>query len=199
MIIPLGDWIILEACQQLKKWQNRYQADPPLRMSINVSSRQFMHAGFVDKIAEVIEAIKLKGENIAIEVTESIIMDDIEKAVETMSRLKNLGVHVHIDDFGVGYSSLSYLHSFPVSALKVDKSFVSNMHVSPENREIIKTIVSLAKALNLKVIAEGVETLKQLAEMRELQCLYAQGYFFSKPMPAEDIQEWMKQDEFLEV
>jgi len=153
-------------------------------MSINVSSRQFMHAGFVDKIAEVIEAIKLKGENIAIEVTESIIMDDIEKAVETMSGLKNLGVHVHIDDFGVGYSSLSYLHSFPVSALKVDRSFVSNMHVSPENREIIKTIVSLAKALNLKVIAEGVETLKQLAEMRELQCLYAQGYFFSKPMPA---------------
>ncbi len=196
MIIPLGDWIIMEACQQLKKWQNCYQTDPPLHMSVNVSSKQFMHDDFVDKTAAVLEAVNLRGECIAIEVTESIIMDDIEKAVETMSRLKGLGVHVHIDDFGVGYSSLSYLHSFPVSALKVDRSFVSNLHAAPENREIIKTIVSLANALNLTVIAEGVETLKQLSEMKDLHCLYAQGYFFSKPLPAEEIQEWMKQFEF---
>jgi len=199
MIISLGDWILLEACLQLKKWQDQYQTDTPLHMSVNVSSRQFMHAGFIDKIAALLEEVKIKRGCVAIEVTESIIMDDIEKAVETMSSLKDLGVHVHIDDFGVGYSSLSYLHSFPVSALKVDRSFVSNLHVGAENREIIKTIVSLAKALNLKVIAEGVETLKQLSEMRDLNCLYAQGYLFSKPMRAEEVGEWMKQFEFLSV
>jgi diguanylate cyclase (GGDEF)-like protein/PAS domain S-box-containing protein len=199
MIISLGDWILMEACLQLKKWQDQFQTDTPLHMSVNVSSRQFMHPGFIDKIAALLEELKIKKGCVAIEVTESIIMDDIEKAVETMSRLKDLGVHVHIDDFGVGYSSLSYLHSFPVSALKVDRSFVSNLHVGAENREIIKTIVSLAKALNLKVIAEGVETLKQLSEMRDLNCLYAQGYLFSKPMRAEEVGEWMKQFEFLSV
>jgi diguanylate cyclase (GGDEF)-like protein/PAS domain S-box-containing protein len=172
MIIPLSKWIIRESCGQLSSWRKRHSFSTAIMMSINVTSRLLLLPGFVDFVAACLREQRLEPECIVLEITESVLLDRTRVAEDTLTRLQKLGVNIHIDDFGTGYSSLSYLHNFPVNALKIDRSFIAKMSGSSENQEIIKTIITLAHTLNLKVIAEGLEHASQLSAIRGLDCHY---------------------------
>ncbi len=199
LIVPMSDWILREACRQIRAWQQRFPSMPALRVSVNVSSRLLLQPGFADSIAKALDAESLHAGSLAIEVTESMIMEHTNAALETMARLQAMGVHIHIDDFGTGYSSLSYLHSFPINALKIDRSFISRMSANSENQEIVRTIIALAQNLKLDVIAEGVELDHQLTTLKGLDCRYGQGYIFSKPLPADASEAWMRSEKVLAV
>jgi len=197
-INPIGKWILESACRQLQKWQ-QMKKDLPLMMSVNLSGKQFAQGNLVEQIVEVLKATGLEPKQLKLEITESVVMDNVEAATEMLKRLRNLGVQLSIDDFGTGYSSLSYLHRLPIDTLKVDRSFVMLMTNNNENAEIVRTIVMLAKSLGMAVIAEGVETKEQMEILRELGCEYGQGYYFSKPLePAqalkfvENMNHWQK-------
>lgn len=191
LIFPLSNWIIRESCIQIKTWQKKYPVHPELRMSVNISSKLLLQPGFAESIQATLLEQNLEPGSLAIEITESVIMEHPDRAVETMTKLQDMGVHIHIDDFGTGYSSLSYLHSFPVNALKIDRSFIAKMTVNCDNQEIIKTIIALAQNLKLEVIAEGLEQNHQLSAIRDLECGFGQGFLFSKPLPPEAIEHWI--------
>lgn len=191
LIVPIGQWIIEECCSQLKRWQDKYETDPPLRVSVNISTKQLSQADLIVKISNVLRTTGIDPRCLALEITESIIMENSEAANEMMLQLKEMGVHIHIDDFGTGYSSLSYIHRFPANALKIDRSFVNKMSSSKEKMEIIRTIITLAHSLDMNVIAEGVELDDQLSQFKELKCRYGQGFLFAKPMCAEDIDSFI--------
>ncbi|MEI6213006.1 MAG: EAL domain-containing protein [Desulfuromonadales bacterium] len=194
MITRIGEWILREACRELGILQKRFPADPPLKMSINISSKQFSQENLADLVAKVLQESGIVPSSLAIEITESMLMENIEVAIATMDRLRAMGVHIHIDDFGTGYSSLSYLHSLPIDALKIDRSFINKLTAKGENQEIIVSIISLAKSLNFDVIAEGVELDHQLEQMKGLECQFGQGFLFSKPMEPGDIDAWLRQE-----
>ena len=183
LIIPLGQWVLEEACRQAYKWQTRYASNFPLRIFVNISSRQFWHPELVQDVSRTLQKAKLKPNTLSLEITESSMMEDTPSTLVALHQLKRLGVKVAIDDFGTGYSSLSYLRRLPVDFLKVDRSFVSGLGKNSEDREILSAIVRLAHALRLKVVAEGVENAEQLAHLRELGSDLAQGYHFSRPLP----------------
>lgn len=182
LIIPIGAWILKEACHQIRTWQQQFPADPPLMISINLSGKQFVQPDLVDSIRALLQATGLAPRNVKLEITESVLMDDAASATTILGQLRTLGTRLGLDDFGTGYSSLSYLHHFPFDTLKIDRSFVSRIGAEGENAEIVKTIVTLAHSLNLEVIAEGIETVEQLDHLRGLGCEYGQGHFFSKPI-----------------
>ena len=171
-------------------WRKHHPADPPLYVSINVSSKHFSHASFVGHVKDALEASGVDPECVTIELTESLAMNDVVATGQTMSQLQELGVKLSIDDFGTGYSSLSYLRRFPVDTLKIDQSFVKTMDA--ENYAIITTIVGLARNLDLKVIAEGVETTDQHQLLRLAGCGSAQGYLFAEPMPAGSVGSFVE-------
>jgi diguanylate cyclase (GGDEF)-like protein len=193
LIYQIGDWIMREACRELKLLQVRYPAQPQLSMSINISSRQFSQQDLVGILSQFLAETSLDPHTLVLEITESMIMENVDAAVETMKRLRNMGIHLHIDDFGTGHSSLSYLQLFPVSALKIDRSFVNKLTTNGENQEIITHIVALAKNLHFEVIAEGVEMEHQLANIRNLHCGYGQGFLFARPMAFNAIDVWMRE------
>ncbi|MEG4121595.1 EAL domain-containing protein [Microcoleus sp. N9_B4] len=186
-IVPLGEWVLEEACRQLGLWEGMFDFDQPLIMSVNLSGKQFAQPDLVDRIQVILETTGLSAESLKLEITESVVMDDVESAIAVLKQMKGLNVKLGIDDFGTGYSSLSYLSRFPTDTLKVDKSFVGRMELESEgeNVAIVRTIVALAHALGMDVIAEGVETAAQLAKLRSIGCEYGQGYFFAKPLPSE--------------
>jgi EAL domain-containing protein (putative c-di-GMP-specific phosphodiesterase class I) len=187
-IIPLGEWVLEEACRQLRLWEGMFDFDRPLIMSVNLSGKQFAQPDLVDRLKAILAATGLSAESLKLEITESVVMDDVESAIGVLKQMKALNVKLGIDDFGTGYSSLSYLSRFPTDTLKVDKSFVGLMELGEgENVAIVRTIVTLAHALGMDVIAEGVETAAQLARLRAIGCEYGQGYFFAKPLPSEDV------------
>ena len=192
LIFQIGEWILNEACSQLRSWRSQYPMHAGLRMSLNISSRQFLQSDLVQKIGQALQKNALDASNLTIEITESMIMENIDSAVEALKQLQAMGVHIHIDDFGTGYSSLSYLQRFPVNALKIDRSFVDKMHIDKENLEIVKAIVSLAGNLKLDLIAEGLEKTDQLVRLRELNCAYGQGFLLSRPMDAAAAESWMQ-------
>ncbi|MEG4286240.1 EAL domain-containing protein [Microcoleus sp. A006_D1] len=187
-IVPLGEWVLEEACRQLRLWEGMFDFDRPLIMSVNLSGKQFAQPDLVDRIQAILAATGLNAESLKLEITESVVMDDVESAIAVLKHMKALNVKLGIDDFGTGYSSLSYLSRFPTDTLKVDKSFVGRMELESEgeNVAIVRTIVTLAHALGMDVIAEGVETAAQLSRLRAIGCEYGQGYFFAKPLPSED-------------
>ncbi|MEM9003539.1 MAG: EAL domain-containing protein [Cyanobacteria bacterium P01_F01_bin.86] len=185
MIIPLGEWILKAACQQIKIWNQKFP-QRSLKMSINLSRRQFDQSDLWYKIGSILSQSDLPGASIQFEITESMIMRDVEAAHALMMRLKELGIQLAIDDFGTGYSSLSYLHRFPTDTLKIDRSFVSRMENSSEDREIVHTIIELGHKLDMNLVAEGVSSSKQLALLKEANCQFGQGYYFSKPLPADE-------------
>lgn len=184
VIIPLGYWVLREACRQMRVWQLQF-SDDSLTISVNLSSKQFLQSDLVAQISQVLRETGLDSRCLKLEITESVIMENLESATSMLIQLKDLGCELHMDDFGTGYSSLSYLHRFPLDLLKIDRSFISRMDTSGKELEIVRAIVTLAHNLNINVIAEGLETAEQLAQLRALQCKYAQGYFFSKPVGQE--------------
>ena len=194
LINNIGDWIFREACRQLGTWQRQYPRNPPLKMSMNISGKQFSQPDLATKLEAILQEAGIAADTIALEITESMIMENIDNAVETMGRLRGLGFHIHIDDFGTGYSSLSYLHRFPVTALKIDRTFINKLTSSGENKEIITSIISLANSLKLDVIAEGVELNHQLTHIKDLRCEFGQGYLFSKPGESSAIDEWIRSE-----
>jgi EAL domain-containing protein (putative c-di-GMP-specific phosphodiesterase class I) len=187
LIIPLGRWVLQEACRTLQAVNAARPGEPPLAVNVNLSPRQFRQADLVEQVRAVLEATGLPPACLRLEITEGTVMEHAEPAMATLAELRALGVQVHLDDFGTGYSSLSYLPRFQIDTLKIDRSFVSGMGGQDENAEIVGVIVTLAHNLGLEVIAEGVETPEQLAMLRDLQCGQVQGYLFSRPVAAEDV------------
>jgi len=184
-IIEVGKWVLREACLQLKSWQEKFPFHRSLSVSVNLSLKQFMQPDLVDQIMSVLQETNLDPRMLKLELTESIVMENVVAATVMLQQLRALGVEIGIDDFGTGYSSLSYLHRLPINSLKIDGSFVTGMVENEDNAEIIKTIVTLAKSLRMSVIAEGVETFEQLTKLRLLKCDAGQGFLFSKPTDAE--------------
>ena len=193
LIYQIGAWILHEACRELKLLQVRYPAQPPLNMSINISGRQFSQQDLIGILSGFLTETGVDPHTLILEITESMIMENVEAAVETMKRLRNMGIQIHIDDFGTGHSSLSYLQLFPVSALKIDRSFINKLTANGDNQEIITHIVALAKSLNFEVIAEGVEMEHQLVNVKNLHCGYGQGFLFARPMAFNAIDVWMQE------
>lgn len=185
LIVPLGWWVLREACRQMRAWQQQALTHLPLTISVNISGKQFAQPNLVKEIQQILQETGLDASSLKLEITESVLVDKTEAAVAILKQLKALGIGLSIDDFGTGYSSLSYLHQMPIDTLKIDRSFVNNVDCDPEKIEIIRTIVGLAWNLGMNVVAEGVETKKQMYQLRALKCDYGQGYFFSRPVDAK--------------
>jgi diguanylate cyclase (GGDEF)-like protein/PAS domain S-box-containing protein len=186
LILPLGLWVLNEAVGQLGRWQLSPQGNAALTISVNLSCRQFLQPDLVYQVERILLETGLDPRCLKMEITESVIMEQVETAPAALARLKSLGVRLAMDDFGKGYSSLSYLHQFPFDTLKIDRSFIARIGSGGENAEIVRTIVSLANGLGLDVVAEGVETASQLAVLRELGCQFGQGYLLSRALSGED-------------
>ncbi len=190
LILPIGRWVLNEACAQMKVWE-KIQPNPPLYVTVNVSSRQFTMGDVAKDIRTALEKNGLAPSRLKIEITESLLIDRIDSAQEAIAAITAMGVELCLDDFGTGYSSMNYLRRFPIEMLKIDRSFVSNMQKAAQNQEIVKHIVKLGRDLNLKVTAEGVEDMEQLVILRGYNCDNAQGFFFARPMDSKDAQDMM--------
>jgi diguanylate cyclase (GGDEF)-like protein len=188
LIIPMTIWMLRDACQKLAKWQQMSPDNHNLMMSVNLSGKHFAEDNLVSEIKNIINETGVPPMSLKLEITESAVMDNAEAAISMLEQLKRVGVQLSIDDFGTGYSSLSYLHRFPIDTLKIDRSFVSSMEGGSENGEIVRTVIALAKALGLNVIAEGIETIHQLHQLRILGAEYGQGFLFSRPVPLEETE-----------
>ena len=191
LIIPIGHWVVKEACRQAKLWQE--EGYPPVTMSVNISVVEFRQQDLVERIQEVLGETGLAAEWLELEVTESIVADDIERITKVLDELKVLGIGVAIDDFGTGYSSLSYLTRLPFDKLKIDQSFVRN--TDRQNWAIVRAVVQLARSLELKIVAEGVETMESMHQLRDLGCHIGQGYYFSRPVPATEFVEYLEENQ----
>jgi diguanylate cyclase (GGDEF)-like protein len=183
LIVPLGEWVLLEACAQAQAWQAHH---PGLRIAINLSARQFRQKNLIGMIEQVLGESRLAPPLLELELTEGMLMHNVEEATRILARLDEIGVRLAIDDFGTGYSSLSYLKRFPIHTLKIDRSFVRDISTDPDDAAIVTAIVAMARSLNLRVTAEGVETEEQAAFLRSLTCDQAQGFHFGRPMPAAE-------------
>lgn len=190
LIIPLGEWVLRTACAQNQKWQE--SGLPPIWIGVNLSGRQFQQKGLIETVRKVLSETRLPADYLELELTESILMQKVETITSALSELNAMGIQISIDDFGTGYSSLSYLKRFPISKLKVDRSFVSDITTDPDDAAITAAIINMAHSLKLKVIAEGVETADQLAFLKSLKCDGMQGYLFSRPLSAEQATELLK-------
>jgi diguanylate cyclase (GGDEF)-like protein len=180
LIVPIGQWVLYEACRQMKQWQSQFRMEPPLTISVNLSSRQFAQPDLVRQIKEVLDKTNLPASSLFLELAEITLIEDIEKAVTKIKQIRALGVGIEIDDFGTGYSSLGYLRHLPVNILKLDRSFTSTLGISKSAIPIIRAIIAMANSLDMDIIAEGIETVDQMNNLIELECGFGQGFFFNK-------------------
>jgi EAL domain-containing protein (putative c-di-GMP-specific phosphodiesterase class I) len=194
LIVPIGRWVIQEACRQAQIWNTAFPSVPPLVMSVNLSARQFQDPGLVSDIAQAVRETGLDPRGLKLEITESVAMHDIEASVQKLDALKALGIQLAIDDFGTGYSSLGYLKRFPVDTLKIDRSFVERVGVDIQDAAIVQSVVALAKTLNLSVVGEGIESRAQAAQLLALGCDRGQGFLFARPQSAEAISALLDHD-----
>ncbi len=192
LIIPLGRWVLWEACRQTKLWQEEFPGFESLTLSVNYSGKQFMQSDVIEQIKVILEETGFNPYLLQLEITESAVIENTKTITEMILQLRNLGIRLSMDDFGTGYSSLSYLHNFPIHTLKIDRSFISNKGEVGDN-EIVRTIIMLARNLGLDVVAEGVETTEQLAYLQALDCEYAQGFLFSKPLDPNMVEITLKE------
>ncbi len=191
LIVPIGHWSLESACQQMRIWQARFRKDPPLVINANISPRYFLQPDLLQQCRAVLEETQLSNSSLTVEVTEKAMIADPEGSIRLMHRLKSLGIRISLDDFGTGYSSLSYLHRFPLDSVKIDRSFIARIM---EDDEMVRNILSLGRNLGLHVIAEGVETAEQAARLRELGCEYAQGFYFSVPVNAQEATDLLAEE-----
>lgn len=196
MIVEIGEWVLRTACAQAKAWE---QAGMPTRVAVNLSARQFHHGDLAGLIAGILKEADLAPELLEVELTESMLVEDMEQTVQVLEKLHDMGVQMAIDDFGTGYSSLSYLKRLPIHVLKIDQSFVRDIHTDPDDRAIVNAVIALAHSLELKVVAEGVETREQLAFLHEHHCDLVQGYLFSRPLPGDEVLALMQSNALPEV
>ena len=189
LILGIDEWVLREACRQNKRWQAA--GLPKFPIAVNVSAHQFKSDNLAKVVATVLEQTKIDPDCLEIEITEHMVMDDVDEASRRLSRLHNLGIRLAVDDFGTGYSSLSYLKKFPVSRLKIDRTFVRDIAVDADDAAIVDAVIRLGRSLRLKVLAEGVEHADQVAALRQLGCKEAQGFLYSKPLPADALAEWV--------
>ncbi len=183
LILPIGHWVLETACHTVRDWQRRFPAAANLAVSVNLSARQFAESGLIGDVATILDQAGLDPASLELEITESVVMDQSEASIERLNGLRALGVKLVLDDFGTGYSSLSYLRRLPLDTIKVDRSFVMGLGSDPADLPIVQAVVSLAHGLGIDVVAEGIETVAQLASLRELSCDRGQGYWFSRPLP----------------
>jgi diguanylate cyclase (GGDEF)-like protein len=193
LIVPIGEWVIETACAQLLKWQN--SGCVPLRMAVNLSARQFWKPGLAKIVQDILIKTGVEPGRLDLELTESIIMRDTKITAETLNDFHNMGIELSIDDFGTGYSSLSYLKRFPIDRLKIDRSFVLDIDTVKNGDDMVNSIIALGHCMGLKVLAEGVETEDQLNYLREHGCDEVQGYFYSQPVPADELERLCKKRE----
>jgi len=191
LIVPIGKWVMNTACAQNMAWQKA--GLPPLRMAVNLSARQFTDEHLVADIVSALRDSAMPPELLELELTESMVMQDAERAGELLTAIKQLGVRLAIDDFGVGYSSLAHLKRFPIDTLKVDRSFIRDLTEDCEDQAITKAIIAMGKSLNLTVVAEGVETLGQETFLRDNNCDESQGYYFSRPITDDSFAELLRE------
>ena len=199
MILSIGEWVLLEACQQAKKWQNQFPSLWPLKMSVNLSARQFQGSDIVQIVADVLEETELPAFCLELEITETAVMEDADETIVILEKLRELGVKLAIDDFGTGYSSLAYIERFPLDSLKIDRSFVQmigkttrNGKAKKERSVIMQAVQTLGQGLGIEITAEGIETSEQLAELREMGCAIGQGYFFAKPLSSVSLTSMLR-------
>ncbi len=184
LVVPLGEWVLLTVCQQIRQWQAA--GLPPVRVAVNISARQFREKAFAGKVEKLLADYGLEAASLELELTESMLMHDVEEAIAIMSQLRALDVHLSLDDFGTGYSSLSHLKRFPISVLKLDRSFVREIPQNHGDAMIARAVIDLGHNLNLKVVAEGVEEPAQFAFLHDQRADLAQGFYFSRPITAHD-------------
>jgi EAL domain-containing protein (putative c-di-GMP-specific phosphodiesterase class I) len=182
LIIPIGEWILEEACQRTKLWQEIFPKHRNISISVNLSGKQLMHPRLNSQVQNILVRTGLNPKRLRLEVTENTVMENSEIAANVLDELSSLGISLSTDDFGTGYSSLSYLHQFPFSRIKVDRSFIGKMDTDQKSEAIVKTILSLGKNLGIEVVAEGIENETQREKLRLLGCGLGQGYLFSKPV-----------------
>jgi EAL domain-containing protein (putative c-di-GMP-specific phosphodiesterase class I) len=183
LIMPIGEWVLREACREAASWPR------PLRIAVNLSPIQFRHGDLPGLVLAVLLETGLAPDRLELEITEGVLVEDVARAVSILQRLKALGVRIAMDDFGTGYSSLSYLQAFPFDKMKIDQSFISNIGTNAQSAAIVRAVIGLARGLNLPVLAEGVETSDQLAFLSKEDCDEAQGYFLGRPLPIERYAE----------
>jgi EAL domain-containing protein (putative c-di-GMP-specific phosphodiesterase class I) len=184
LILTIGQWVLEQACRQMVAWHAEFPSDPPVRLSVNLSPRQFQQPILVDEVGRAIREAGLPPACLKLEITEGVIMRDVEATISTLNRLKAIGIKLAIDDFGTGYSSLAYLKRLPLDVLKIDQSFVAGVGEDSDDTAIVRAIVSLAKSLELEVTGEGIETPKQAALLAGLGCDLGQGYYYGRPCDA---------------
>jgi diguanylate cyclase (GGDEF)-like protein len=193
LIVPIGQWVLNEACAQVRQWQIDSPSHRSLSLSVNLSARQVAQPDLLQRIKDALETSKLNPHCLKLEITESVVMENAEAAAQMFKQLRSLGVQLSIDDFGTGYSSLSYLHRFPLNYLKIDRSFVMRLTTDNDNA-IVRTISTLARNLGMEVIAEGIETEEQFQQLKMLGCEYGQGYLFSRPVGNDGVEHLLAQD-----
>ena len=191
MIVPLGWWVLEESCRQFSDWLDRYPGHPDLTLHVNLSARQLHDSQATAKVLDALSTSGLSAEHVVLELTENSLMQDVESSLGAMRKLTALGVRMGIDDFGTGYSSLSYLQKLPVTVLKIDKSFVDDVAESKQGAALVRAILGVGSALELTVVAEGVERMEQVGRLQALNCKFAQGYFFSRPLDVEAMGDYL--------
>ncbi|MBC7791251.1 MAG: EAL domain-containing protein [Anaerolineae bacterium] len=189
MILPMGQWIMREACRQVSAWQQTFRRAEPLAIGVNLSVKQFAQPDLKQLIADIVETTGVHPNSLKLEITESVIVGNTDHAITVLEGLKSIGLEIYMDDFGTGYSSLSYLTHLPIDCIKIDRSFVSQMETKDRHFQLVRTILTLARSVNLRSVAEGVESTPQLLALRKLGCEFGQGYLFSRPLPPAEIEE----------
>jgi len=188
LIIPIGQWVIREACRQVRQWQEQFSWYRDVTVSVNVSTKVFSQPDFYDVIVDILHDTGIKPGSLRLEIVERMLIDNPEPAAALLKRLQDLQVRIDIDDFGTGYSALNYLRYFPIHGLKIDRSFINALTTDKNNVAIVKTIIALSHDLSLDVIAEGIETTEQMEAYRDLKGGFAQGFFISRPVDGKTIE-----------
>jgi len=192
LILPIGDWGLAEACNQIRKWCQEDPRHGSLRVCVNLSARQFSREGLADHVEALLLQSGISSHQLGLEMTEFSLIPNVHTAMEVLGSLRRLGVSLLMDDFGTGYSSLNHLHSFPFDVLKIDRSFVGRMTDGDQPLQIVRTIIELARVLGMDVVAEGIETREQYRLLRQLGCRFGQGFLFARPMSADTVTQLLR-------